>query len=270
MLHSLTTHGFWLALRVFKMSFVSILDLSSDVYIVIKYMNEPRTSGYGVSLLFCIVLCLMLQTLTTSLQMARKPGRIPLELCFIWMGVKPAVDSYRVAVGKEIEKWEAFDSKLVHTCTKMDEMIAESIPGCILQIYALFRVIEDGSPVSKAAVGSILVSAVTTGLASKNISWNFDDDPTCRAKVPDFYGYLPSSDWKRTGGLRAQSERVPCTCSGTASATSTFRQSTSYQSATPIANRRWCSLPIRRSTFSAPFVCILPPSLRSPPPFVHT
>ena len=42
----------------------------------------------------------------------------------------------------------------------------------LLQLYALLKV--KNMPI--ATVGSVLVSAVTTGLASKNISWDYDVD----------------------------------------------------------------------------------------------
>jgi len=75
------------------------------------------------------------------------------------------------------------------------EMLCESIPGTVLQIYVLLKV----RNVSSATVGSVLVSALTTGLASKNISWDFDVDPVKRKMAPDFYGYIPNDSTKRAG-----------------------------------------------------------------------
>ena len=73
-------------------------------------------------------------------------------------------------------------------------MLCESIPGCILQLYALLKV----KNVSSATVVSVLVSALTTGLASKNLSWNFDVDPVARNRDPEFYGFIPNDSTKRT------------------------------------------------------------------------
>jgi len=76
---------------------------------------------------------------------------------------------------------------------KCIEMVCESIPGTILQLYVLLKV----KNMSSATVGSLLVSALTTGLASKNISWDFDVDPAARKKAPDFYGFIPNDSTKR-------------------------------------------------------------------------
>jgi len=47
------------------------------------------------------------------------------------------------------------------------EMFCESIPGSVIQLYGVLKV-ED---VSLAAVGSVLVSAITTGFSSASISF---------------------------------------------------------------------------------------------------
>jgi len=67
----------------------------------------------------------------------------------------------------------------------------------VLQTYAILKLMEDGSPPSKAAMASVFISALTTGLVSKNISWNYDTDPQKRRTTPEFYGYLPSGNRER-------------------------------------------------------------------------
>ena len=66
-------------------------------------------------------------------------------------------------------------------------MVGESIPGCILQIYALLN----GGTVSVSTVSSVCVSAMTTGFSSASISYTYDVDPQKRDERPDFYGYVP-------------------------------------------------------------------------------
>jgi len=57
---------------------------------------------------------------------------------------------------------------------------------------------ERGVPLSKAALLSMCLSALTTGLTSKNISRNYDLEPMRRKNTPSFYGYLPRDTTKRT------------------------------------------------------------------------
>jgi hypothetical protein len=45
---------------------------------------------------------------------------------------------------------------------------------------------------------SIIVSAITTGMNSASISYDFDSDPEHRRKLPTFYGYLPDEGNART------------------------------------------------------------------------
>ena len=51
---------------------------------------------------------------------------------------------------------------------------------------------------SKTALGSILVSACTTGFTAATISFDFDDSPQKRRDDPTFYGYIPDSAGRRT------------------------------------------------------------------------
>jgi hypothetical protein len=55
---------------------------------------------------------------------------------------------------------------------------------------------EDGW--SKVALGSILVSALSTGFTSAVISFDFDVSPQRRRDEPTFYGYIPDSAGRRT------------------------------------------------------------------------
>jgi len=51
--------------------------------------------------------------------------------------------------------------------TKGIEMVCESIPGCCLQMFALMK----AGTVSQAAIGSVVVSALTTGFSSASIAF---------------------------------------------------------------------------------------------------
>jgi len=55
-----------------------------------------------------------------------------------------------------------FDAKTELVFTKCIEMIAESIPGCLLQMYVMLKV----GDMSGRAVTSVVVSALTAGYSS--------------------------------------------------------------------------------------------------------
>jgi hypothetical protein len=111
-------------------------------------------------------------------------------------GLKPGFDAARVLNNKEVERYNVFDAKAELTITKCAEMFAESIPGCILQIYA-FLIGAHGTKKNQALV-SIVVSALTTGVSSATVAYDFDSDPEKRKATPAFYGYLPDAGSKRT------------------------------------------------------------------------
>jgi hypothetical protein len=69
----------------------------------------------------------------------------------------------------------------------------------VLQLATLVReASKDDGVISKAALGSIIVSACTTGFTAATISFDFDVSPVNRHNDPTFYGYIPDSAGRRT------------------------------------------------------------------------
>ena len=69
----------------------------------------------------------------------------------------------------------------------------------MLQLAALVReASKDDGKFSKVALGSIIVSACTTGFTAATISFDFDVNPQRRRDEPAFYGYIPDSAGRRT------------------------------------------------------------------------
>jgi len=93
-----------------------------------------------------------------------------------------------------MEEHHVFDAKTELAATKCGEMICESIPGCLLQMYVILKV----GDTSKRAVTSVVVSALTTGFASATLSYDYDTDPVKKKLQPCFYGYIPDEGIARS------------------------------------------------------------------------
>jgi len=73
-----------------------------------------------------------------------------------------ARDAAAVCSGKKMEEHHSFDAKTELVFTKGIEMICESIPGCLLQIYVILKVGDTG----KREMTSLVISALTAGYSS--------------------------------------------------------------------------------------------------------
>jgi len=129
--------------------------------------------------------------------------------------LRPAIDAYRVST--------SFDdttaiinplSEMVYN--KCTELACESIPGCVLQIYVYLINKEEAGTF---ALGSIAISALTTGFTSAMIAFDFDVDVYHRKMQPKFYGYIPDDNGRRSncfalmtmiGALHNLSRSVGC------------------------------------------------------------
>lgn len=103
------------------------------------------------------------------------------------IGCKPALDAYRVGSGAEQEDHQLFTPLIEMTFCKGIELVCESIPASVVQIYALIFAKDR----KLGALASILVSAATIGFTSSMISYDWDTSPTNRSNNPIFYGYVP-------------------------------------------------------------------------------
>jgi len=156
-----------LKMRVTMGAGLSILDMATDIFVIVGYMGSEKTKGYGWSLLWMIVASMVLQLIIVFVQNKKKPWVIAKEMLIVVTLMKPAVDCRRVCAGQEMKEHHAIDAKTELVATKCAEMICESIPGSLLQLYVLLKV----KNVSRATVGSVIVSAMTTGFSSASISF---------------------------------------------------------------------------------------------------
>jgi len=168
-----------LKLRVIIGAGLSVLDIASDVFVMVSYYSEGR-DVYGRTMLIMLCTTFAFQFLGIFLQNKTRPLKLARETLLLLCGLKPAVDAKRVAEGQKQEEHHAFDAKTERMVDILCEMIFESIPGCLVQILALLRV--DREKWALSAMGSIGISALTTGYTSACLSFDFDVDPVERKR----------------------------------------------------------------------------------------
>jgi hypothetical protein len=179
-------------MRVFTGAGLSMMDMISDINVILLYSTSPETQSYAVSLALMVGGCVLFQLLVAWLQHGKRPRDFAVEALVVCTGLKPAFDAARVAGGAKKQSHHLFDPQTDLVWTKSIEMAVESIPGCILQMYVYLK----SEQKSKLAVASIVCSAFTTGFAGACLSYDYDVDPRKRRATPWFYGYMPD------GGMR--------------------------------------------------------------------
>ena len=181
-------------LRVALGAAMSTIDAATDIYVIATYTRE-NLWGQAASLFFMIVMNLAIQVSLILGSYVNKGWGVKIrEILITIFFLRPAVDAYRVSIN-HIDKKKALNPLTELIMNKACELGCESIPGCILQIYVVLRHPEQ---VDKFSMLSILVSAMTTGLASAMISFDLDCDVTRRGNQPNFYGYVPDNNKQRS------------------------------------------------------------------------
>jgi len=181
---------------------LSMLDMGTDIDVILLYRSSPETELYSRMLLGFVCSMLAMQLAMTWANHRNDPRRLGLikELLFVIFGMKPAADAYRVAAGAEQQAHHVLDAKTEQIFNKSIEMFTESVPGCLLQCYALGRQLERNpdSLLLSRALSSLIISALTTGFTSASISYDYDTNPTERKSQPEFYGYVPNKASSRS------------------------------------------------------------------------
>ncbi|GMH69868.1 hypothetical protein TrRE_jg6404 [Triparma retinervis] len=183
-----------LRLRVCMSSFFGVAEMVTDV-LVAKEFFQTGHRNFGLLIVAMVSVCLALQFALVVLQNYRLGfRRISAECLVVLVGLRPALDAYRVSTCKSREEGQPFEPFLELMITRVIEMFAESIPGFVVQLAA----IASGTAFSTAAASSLAFSAVSIGIISAMFSYEFDIDPKARYCSPIFYGYVPDTAQSRT------------------------------------------------------------------------
>jgi len=108
--------------------------------------------------------------------------------------LKPAFDAYRVATGHEKDPLQTSDPEIEMGFSRGIEIVFESLPSGIMQIYAFLLSRER----DKWAMCSIVISMMCTAFAGTVMSWDLDTSPIRRKTNPEFYGYIKNDPTSRT------------------------------------------------------------------------
>ena len=176
--------------RVYLGAGLSVLDMATDIFVIVGYMEKEETRGYGYSLLWMVVSSLAFQLIIVFIQHRKKPKELVKELLIVLALAKPAVNARRVCSGQKMEEHHVFDATFEHVATKGAELLCESVPGCILQSLVLLK----NGGASRYTIGSIIVSAATSGVCTATTDFDYDVDPKRRKETPEFYGYIPAGN----------------------------------------------------------------------------
>ena len=86
-----------------------MLDMITDIQVIVQYMSTPGQEGYGRSLIAMISACLLLQLFIVWLQ-TRKGTKAAKarEMLIVLSALKPGADAYRVANGQEQDAGATF------------------------------------------------------------------------------------------------------------------------------------------------------------------
>jgi len=76
--------------RVCTGAYLSVLDIVTDVVVIVGYMGKEETRGYGYSLLMMLVGSMVLQLLVVFAQNRKKPWAVAKEMLVVITGLKPA------------------------------------------------------------------------------------------------------------------------------------------------------------------------------------
>ena len=119
----LKTAPWGLAWRVSTGAFLSILDMVTDLNMIVLYMSTPGQENLGYILLSMFVACIVIQLVIVIVQNWKKKERLSGEMLVVVVGLKPVWDCYNVVRGKAQEEHNVIDAKMELVCSKGGELL---------------------------------------------------------------------------------------------------------------------------------------------------
>lgn len=165
---------------------LSFVDVVFD-FMMIRQYQEDGQAHFANATMISIGISLALQVFLIFMQNRKRGKRVVLREClFVVTFVKPGVDVWRVSHGNKQEPLTIFDPLVEMIYTRIMELIAESIPGTIIQTLAILY-----GQNSTIAWLSLLFSILTSTFITTAITVEKDVEIKSRRKNPSVYGFLP-------------------------------------------------------------------------------
>jgi len=115
------------------------IDAATDMYVIATYYESDALVGQAHALLAMLAANMVVQILFVLGQYKKKSLAVKLqEMLITLFFLRPAVDAYRVSTNYE-DFEETIDTLSAMIMNKGTELSFESIPGCILQLYAWLK-----------------------------------------------------------------------------------------------------------------------------------
>ena len=193
-----------LKLRVAVGASMGILDLFTDVSMIFTYFLQGRLEYMRTVISMIFVFFFVQITIVTMNNFSMGKKHIFREIGFILVGSKPGVDAFRVITSMRQDQNQLWNPFMDMTYTKCVELGMESIPGCIIQIFAFMDLVMNKSSTSFSggsgiAMTSIMISALAAGFTSAQVTYDFDTNPNCRRGDEGmFYGIIPDNAQSRS------------------------------------------------------------------------
>jgi hypothetical protein len=93
-----------------KKSFLSVLDMVTDVLMIVEYLTTEGQEGYGHALVAMVAICMFGQLYCVWFQSSKGPRLVFIrEILFTLLALKPGVDAFRVANGEEQPAYALMD-----------------------------------------------------------------------------------------------------------------------------------------------------------------
>jgi hypothetical protein len=169
-----------------------IFDVSSDVFSAHSFFASGRIE-IAYALLSTILLSYVLQA-AFAFVVHRNQGKrgLVLEMCYVLLGLKPFVDTYRLMTGVRVPG-STMDSSMERSFCEGIEIVVEAIPAAIIQLVDLLG----GSDPSLATLLSITASCITIAILTATMFWDKDRDAQLKLEFPSFYGAVEETrSWR--------------------------------------------------------------------------
>ncbi|GMI29328.1 hypothetical protein TeGR_g216, partial [Tetraparma gracilis] len=139
--------------RLYSGAGMSMFDLYSDVQMIALYLSSEETVGYGYALLGMVLFGLTGQLQVIWFQTKGGPRFSFLKgTLMVVTGTKVGFDAHRVAKGEEKKDYGLLSPDQELFVTKLQEMMSESIPGCVMQLYVIILLLRNGGEIKTVAL----------------------------------------------------------------------------------------------------------------------